>query len=244
MKNCLRTLWSLVCLPTPFDPVCTDQSAGMYKAEAYNPQTQQFGTTSNLQVQVTVDETFDNDHRVVTQTTTSSDKMSKFTFSAADSGLHRLCFTPSGSAAVSVNGWFGSGGDIGGGVKLDLDLAIGETSKIESEDKGKVDSLAGKVRELNARLGDIRREQVFQRVGHILTPLSCLMFQILMCMIAGTRSRIPRPVRSNQCQNRALDAHPTRRPGRHVRMAAQSLAEFLHQAEVDVDEVTTDMYKQ
>lgn len=140
-------------------------SIGTYKAEAYNPSTSAFIVTSDLSIQVTVDETFDNDHRVVTQTSVSSDKTSKFTFSAADSGLHRLCFTPSGPAAVSVSGWFGAGGDALGGVRLNLDLAIGETSKIESEDKGKVDSLVGKVKELNARLGDIRREQIFQRVS-------------------------------------------------------------------------------
>ena len=51
-----------------------------------------------------------------------------------------------------------------GGVKLSLDLAIGETSKIESEDKGKIESIVSKVKELNGRLTDVRREQVFQRV--------------------------------------------------------------------------------
>ncbi len=112
-----------------------------------------------------MDETFDNDHRVVSQTSTSSDQMSKFTFSAADSGLHRLCFTPSGPGAVSLQGWF-SGTDAAlGGVKLKLDMAIGESSKIESDDKNKIDSIVGKVSELNGRLADIRREQIFQRVS-------------------------------------------------------------------------------
>jgi p24 family protein alpha len=101
----------------------------------------------------------------VTQTTGSSSVASKFTFSAADSGQHRLCFTPSGPAAISVHGWFGGNGNVLGGVKLEVDMAIGETSKIESEDKGKIDTMVGKVRELNGRLQDIRREQVFQRVS-------------------------------------------------------------------------------
>ncbi|KAK5092318.1 emp24p/erv25p-related protein [Exophiala xenobiotica] len=136
---------------------------GYYKAEAYNTNSNTYQTTNDLAIQVTVDETFDNDHRVVSQTSTSSDKMSKFTFSAADSGLHRLCFTPSGPGAVSLQGWF-SGNDAAlGGVKLMLDLAIGESSKIESDDKNKIDSIVGKVRELNGRLADVRREQVFQR---------------------------------------------------------------------------------
>ena len=143
----------------------TDCSTGYYKAEAYNTNSNTYQSTNDLAIQVTVDETFDNDHRVVSQTSTSSDKMSKFTFSAADSGLHRLCFTPSGPGAVSLQGWF-SGNDAAlGGVKLMLDLAIGESSKIESDDKNKIDSIVGKVRELNGRLADVRREQVFQRVS-------------------------------------------------------------------------------
>ena len=57
------------------------------------------------------------------------------------------------------------GGQDMGGVKLTLDMVIGETSKIESTDKGKVEDLVSKVRDLNGRLQDIRREQVFQRVS-------------------------------------------------------------------------------
>ena len=48
---------------------------------------------------------------------------------------------------------------------MTLDLAIGETSQIESTDKGKLTEIAQKVRDLNSRLQDIRREQVFQRVS-------------------------------------------------------------------------------
>lgn len=43
-------------------------------------------------------------------------------------------------------------------------MAIGETSRIESTDKDKVETLVQKVRDLNSRLLDVRREQVFQRV--------------------------------------------------------------------------------
>lgn len=51
-----------------------------------------------------------------------------------------------------------------GAVRVTLDIAIGETSKIESEDKGKIEDIVQKVKDLNGRLQDIRREQVFQRV--------------------------------------------------------------------------------
>lgn len=106
---------------------------------------------------ITVDETFDNDHRIVSQRSTSS---GKFTFSAADSGDHRLCFTPTNVPATS--GFLFSGSQVGG-IKFELDMAIGDTSKIESSDKGKMEDVVQKVRDLNARLQDVRREQVFQR---------------------------------------------------------------------------------
>lgn len=51
-----------------------------------------------------------------------------------------------------------------GTIKLSLDLAIGQTSAIESSDKEKMSELSQKVRDLNSRLQDVRREQVFQRV--------------------------------------------------------------------------------
>jgi p24 family protein alpha len=145
----------------------TPHTTGNYKAEAYHSQSGTFVTTPDLSISVTVDETFDNDHRVVNQKTTSSDRPSKFTFSAADAGDHRICFTPSGPAAVSVGGWFSHAGVTAGGVRLTIDMAIGETSKIQSEDQGKIDTIVSKVKELNGRLADIRREQIFQRVSFV-----------------------------------------------------------------------------
>lgn len=109
---------------------------------------------------VTVDETFDHDHRVVN---TRGSSQGRFTFSAADSGDHRICFTPS---HVSSSGRL-SNGQVVGGVKLSLDLTTGETSQIESSDKGKLIDMVSKVKDLNARLVDIRREQVFQRVSFV-----------------------------------------------------------------------------
>ena len=78
----------------------------------------------------------------------------RFTFTAAESGEHRLCFQTSGAG-----GWFSTSH-----VKLHLDLAVGETGDIDRSSKEKSESLAQRVQDLNARLQDIRREQVFQRV--------------------------------------------------------------------------------
>lgn len=86
----------------------------------------------------------------------------RFTFTAADSGEHKICFTPSSTAA---GGWL-SGGNPVGGIKFTLDMAIGGTSEIESTDHGKIQDIVSRVKDLNSRLADIRREQVFQRVSY------------------------------------------------------------------------------
>lgn len=84
----------------------------------------------------------------------------RFTFTAGDSGEHRLCFWASHSG--NNHGWFSSDST---DVKLHLDLAIGETSEIQSKDKDKIADIVQRVKDLNARLQDIKREQVFQRVS-------------------------------------------------------------------------------
>ena len=86
----------------------------------------------------------------------------RFTFSAADSGEHRLCFNPSGNGPL--HGWLAGGMSVGG-VKLTLDLAIGETSNIESADKGKINDIVQKIIDLNSRMKHIKNEQMFQRVN-------------------------------------------------------------------------------
>ncbi|KAL8964715.1 MAG: hypothetical protein Q9183_004259 [Haloplaca sp. 2 TL-2023] len=131
---------------------------GHYKAEKFDSSSNSFTTPPDLGIWTTVDEVFDNDHRVVNTKGSSS---GQFTFSAADSGDHRICFSATGP--VGGGGWL-SGGQPMGGIKLSLDLAIGETSQIESTDKSKIADIVTKVKDLNGRLQDIRREQVFQRV--------------------------------------------------------------------------------
>ncbi|KAL2223347.1 putative endosomal cargo receptor [Thermoascus aurantiacus ATCC 26904] len=129
---------------------------GNYKAEVYSQQSNTHILDSTMTMLITVEETFDNDHRVMTNRGGHS---GRFTFSAADSGQHKICFTADTQAVGG--GWLTSNNK--GAVKLTLDIAIGETSKIESEDKGKIADIVQKVKDLNGRLQDIRREQVFQR---------------------------------------------------------------------------------
>ena len=134
--------------------------SGHYTALQHDAQSNSYIQNPQMSITVTVDEVFDNDHRVVN---TRGSHTGKFTFSAADAGDHRICFTPSGHTS---GGWLSSGQGQGQ-VKLSVDLAIGETSAIESTDKGKMSEIAQKVRDLNGRLQDIRREQVFQRVSGV-----------------------------------------------------------------------------
>ena|SRR5438034_805710 len=134
----------------------TSSATGTYKTEVFSQQQNAYAPDPSLSLTVTVDETFDNDHRVVSKRDSHS---GRFTFTAADPGQHKLCFTA--NIANTNPGWFaGSAGPI----KFTIDIAIGETSKIESDDKGKMDDIAQMVKGLNAKLEDIRREQVFQRV--------------------------------------------------------------------------------
>lgn len=132
---------------------------GHYKAEHFDTSMNTFTSHPDIGIFISVDEVFDNDHRVVAQKGSSS---GRFTFSAADSGDHKICFTPLG--APSTGGWLSSGQPVGG-IKLTLDIAIGVTSAIESTDKGKILDLVQRVKDLNGRLQDIRREQIFQRVS-------------------------------------------------------------------------------
>ena len=71
---------------------------------------------------------------------------------------------------MQSGGWLGSG--IHGSVKFTLDMAIGETSRIESTDKAHVQTLVEKIQDLNSRLQDVRREQIFQRVSYAETTWS------------------------------------------------------------------------
>jgi len=136
--------------------------AGHYTITQYEPADNKFHTEDSLGLFITVEEVFDHNHRIVSQ---KGSAKGRFTFSAADSGEHRLCFAPTN--------WHNSGSYVVGGqevgtIKVEIDMAIGETSAIESTDKGTIADIVTKVRDLNGRLGDIRREQVFQRVCRFL----------------------------------------------------------------------------
>ncbi|KAG6016911.1 hypothetical protein E4U54_000152 [Claviceps lovelessii] len=130
---------------------------GHYTAEEYDERNNAWQEHSGLTVYISVDEIFDNDHRIVSQQGSSS---GRFTFTAHESGQHKICFVPSSNSPHAL--WLSSRLP-NGGIKLKLDMEMGESGTIESSDKDKMQSIAWRVQELNARLNDIRREQIFQR---------------------------------------------------------------------------------
>ncbi|KAM7199391.1 emp24/gp25L/p24 family/GOLD domain containing protein [Naviculisporaceae sp. PSN 640] len=130
---------------------------GHYVAEEWDDNIRGWAKHDGINIYISVDEIFDNEHRVVSQ---RGGTTGKFTFTAADAGDHKICFTPSSTSGK--NNWM-SLSSPNGGIRLTLDMAIGETSVIDSSDKEKINDLATRVKDLNARLNDIRREQVFQR---------------------------------------------------------------------------------
>ncbi|POR33629.1 Putative membrane protein C16E9.09c [Tolypocladium paradoxum] len=130
---------------------------GHYSAEEWDDRTNSWQQHNGISIYISVDEVFDNDHRVVSQRGQSS---GRFTFTAQEAGDHKICFMPSSSSGRS--GWLSSAGP-NGGIKMRLDLVIGDTNQIESSDKHTLQDIATRVKDLNARLNDIRREQVFQR---------------------------------------------------------------------------------
>ena len=171
-----------------------------------------------------MDEVFDNHHAVVKQ---SGAAAGRFTFTAAEAGEHRLCITPSRAVA--------GGARVGphhspfhvGTVRLTLDLAIGQTSKIERTDKGKMQDIAGRVRDLRSRLEDIRKEQVFQRVrgprdgtAQSAALGSRTTIDVELTCFPGARGGVQRSVGADELACGAVDDHSADYTGSYVRMAA------------------------
>jgi hypothetical protein len=132
---------------------------GHYEVQQYNVDAKEFQPDSSVGLYITVDQVFDNDHRIVQQ---KGESKGRFTFTAGESGEHKLCFSPTNFKHQA--GHLKNGQEVGG-VRVSLDMVVGATSNIESTDHGKIQDMVGKVRELQGRLQDIRREQVFQRVS-------------------------------------------------------------------------------
>lgn len=110
--------------------------------------------TDSLAIQIRIEESFDNNHRVAFQKLNAK---GDFVFTAADSGEHRICYK-----ALSGS-WYHPRK-----VKMDIDFAIGEGSSMDSKNTNKITNLAERVQLLNNKLVLIRREQSLLREREML----------------------------------------------------------------------------
>lgn len=77
----------------------------------------------------------------------------KFTFTSHDAGDHSICL-----GTNYTGGWFSSRH-----IRMYLDINVGAAKHDVEQDRAHVGDVAQKLRDLNNRLEDIRREQQFQR---------------------------------------------------------------------------------
>ncbi|KAG9312980.1 hypothetical protein JVU11DRAFT_6418 [Chiua virens] len=121
---------------------------GHYRALEWQEQAQGYALEPNLGMVVEVEE-METGHSVV-QTRGPPD--SRFTFTSHESGDHQICLS------TNYTSWWSSTH-----IKLYLDIVVGKTKADVEHDRSHVSELASKVRDLNQKLEDIRREQQYQR---------------------------------------------------------------------------------
>jgi p24 family protein alpha len=78
---------------------------------------------------------------------------SRFTFTSHTSGDHAICISTG-----SGNSW-----STATHIRLYLDIVVGSTKPDRDHDRSHVSELSAKLRDLNNKLEDIRREQQYQR---------------------------------------------------------------------------------
>ncbi|EIN06044.1 hypothetical protein PUNSTDRAFT_90790 [Punctularia strigosozonata HHB-11173 SS5] len=124
---------------------------GHYKALEWSDDEKKYFVNDKLNILVQVAE-MDSGHEVVR---TNGPSEGRFTFTSHESGDHSICLStndPNGS------GWFSSTH-----IRMYLDVVVGSTKPDVDHDRGHISELASKVRDLNQKLEDIRREQQYQR---------------------------------------------------------------------------------
>ncbi|EGW31302.1 uncharacterized protein SPAPADRAFT_61874 [Spathaspora passalidarum NRRL Y-27907] len=115
-------------------------------------------------VVIDVEEVFDNNHRVVRQ---RGFAVGQFSFNTLDSGQHRICLTPK---SFLRQAWFRNNVDSYivkdskfAMARIGIELAIGDTTLLDSKRSRDVQTIKEQVYGLNNKLSLIRREQLFIR---------------------------------------------------------------------------------
>ncbi|KAF8200383.1 membrane protein [Pholiota molesta] len=121
---------------------------GHYRALEWNEQEQTYAENPDLGIIVDVQE--EPSGHVVVRSVGPLD--GRFTFTSHEAGDHSICLS------TNYTSWFSHTH-----IRLYLDIVVGSTKADVEHDRSHVSELAGKVRDLNAKLEDIRREQQYQR---------------------------------------------------------------------------------
>ncbi|CAR23398.1 GOLD domain-containing protein [Lachancea thermotolerans] len=124
---------------------------GKYSVQTYDDKAKAYVTPSRdqLSVVVEVEEIFDDNHRVMNQKLAAQ---SEFTFNAHDSGEHKICIQPQST------GWLAKVK-----TKVDIEFQTGSDASLDSKGKNTMQSLQSKIKVLNDRVEEIRREQELVR---------------------------------------------------------------------------------
>ncbi|RUS22497.1 emp24/gp25L/p24 family/GOLD-domain-containing protein [Endogone sp. FLAS-F59071] len=120
----------------------------VYKAEEWSDLQNQWIENPTTGIRITIDE-LPQGHRLSNQMGASS---GRFTFTSTESGDHAICLSSNNSA------WFSSAR-----TRLHLDMDIGDPTDATQDHKEALGDLAQRVRDLNTRVHEIRREQAYQR---------------------------------------------------------------------------------
>lgn len=121
---------------------------GHYMTEEWDTTLQRFVVKDDMGIHISVREVRD-DHVV---TSSRGPPEGKFAFTSHEAGDHRICMLAKFDGRPAVQ------------VRMHLDIVIGDAKPDNShKDKAHVTDLAQRVRDLNALLRDIRKEQQYQR---------------------------------------------------------------------------------
>jgi len=121
---------------------------GHYRAREWSEQQQAYAENPELGIIVEVHE--QPSGHVVVNTVGPLD--GKFTFTSHEAGDHTICLS------TNYTSWFSHTH-----IRLHLDIVVGSTKPDVEHDRSHVSEIAAKVRDLNQKLEDIRREQQYQR---------------------------------------------------------------------------------
>lgn len=119
-----------------------------YKVEMFDNENNQFVTSTlqnnDVNLYFTVEEVFDNNHRVASQKGSNS---GDFTFTALDSGSHKICFSP------EMNGY-----KLETKTKITVDFEIGDSKLILKKIENDESNLNSKVKKLQSKLVNLKKE--------------------------------------------------------------------------------------